>query len=94
MYPTGWSLFLKDKELLQMIIQFVMNTLLKVANQNPVLHASILSFLTNLISTKWRTFFPGNVLSSIFDRNQNQEMQYLEVLLKIIETFIQAITSV
>ena len=86
--------YTKDKELLSVIINFVLEKLLPPAhNKLPVLHASLLAFLATLIVSRWRTFFPGNVLSTIMKQSNQVNVNHLDILTKIIESFFLGISS-
>ena len=86
--------YTKDKELLSVIINFVLEKLLPAAhNKLPVLHASLLAFLATLIVSRWRTFFPGNVLSTIMKQSSQVNVNHLDILTKIIESFSLGISS-
>ena len=80
--------YTKDKELLSQIISFVLDTLLPAShNKLPVLHASLLTFLMTLIGTRWRTFFPGNVLNRLQPGGNQNNINHLDIMTKIVESF-------
>lgn len=70
-----------------------MDILLPSAEISPPLHSACLFLLAKLISTKWRFFFPGNVLDTIFEQQKLPKIENEEVLTKILNYFIAAIIS-
>ena len=85
--------FSKDKDLMQLLIQFVLDTLLNVANTIPTLQISVMAFLAKLLSVKWRLFFPGGVLQMMQQVDHKPQINHMDVVSKIIDSFIAATTS-